>query len=413
MKKKIYVRGPVLSQSGYGEQARFALRALKSKEDIFDIYIEPVNWGKTGWIWEENDFRKWIDEKIANTARLVTNKALMPDISLQIGIPNEWEKIAPINMGYTAGIETTHVSPSWLVKGNEMDNILVVSEHAKSTFVGTTATRSDGGPDVKLETNIDVVHERTEIENVKLKPIENFKPSTDFNFLFVGQIGPRKNVHKTIRWWLEEFIDQEVGLVLKLSSFNNSLADSKKTFNDIKQMINLPEYAERKCKIYLLHGDLSDQQMSWLYQHESIKALINISHGEGFGLPIYEAAVFGLPIISIPWSGQRDILVHSEDESLFTEVKFELKPIDPNVEWPGVIEKGTSWAYADQGSYKMGLRHVYKNWKKVKKDAIKLQKLVKDKFDKEKLYEQFCNSIYQPSAEYLEWMNMLNEANDS
>ena len=34
MKKKILVRGPVLSQSGYGEQSRFALRALRSRDII-------------------------------------------------------------------------------------------------------------------------------------------------------------------------------------------------------------------------------------------------------------------------------------------------------------------------------------------------------------------------------------------
>ena len=39
MKQKIVVRGPVLSQSGYGEQARFAIRALRTREDIFDIYM--------------------------------------------------------------------------------------------------------------------------------------------------------------------------------------------------------------------------------------------------------------------------------------------------------------------------------------------------------------------------------------
>ena len=50
MKNKILLKGPVLSQSGYGEQARFALRALRSREDIFDIYIVPIAWGKTGWI---------------------------------------------------------------------------------------------------------------------------------------------------------------------------------------------------------------------------------------------------------------------------------------------------------------------------------------------------------------------------
>ena len=44
MKKKILVRGPVLSQSGYGEQARFALRSLRSREDLFDIYVQPINY---------------------------------------------------------------------------------------------------------------------------------------------------------------------------------------------------------------------------------------------------------------------------------------------------------------------------------------------------------------------------------
>ena len=81
MKKKIFVRGPVLSQSGYGEQARFALRCLRSKDDLFDIYINPINWGQTGWIWEDNEFRQWMDERIAITSDLVAQKQMQPDMS--------------------------------------------------------------------------------------------------------------------------------------------------------------------------------------------------------------------------------------------------------------------------------------------------------------------------------------------
>ena len=127
MKKKIFVRGPVLSQSGYGEQSRFALRALRSREDLFDIYVQPVNWGKTGWVWEDSEFRRWMDTRILETQLLLQNKQLQPDISLQITIPNEFQKICPVNIGYTAGIETTMVAPQWLQKGNDMDKILVVS----------------------------------------------------------------------------------------------------------------------------------------------------------------------------------------------------------------------------------------------------------------------------------------------
>ena len=107
MKKKILVRGPALSQSGYGEQTRFALRALKSREDLFDIFILPIKWGQTGWIWRDTEFRNWIDEKITLTQILIQKQQLSVDISLQVTIPNEFEKIAPINIGYTAGIETT------------------------------------------------------------------------------------------------------------------------------------------------------------------------------------------------------------------------------------------------------------------------------------------------------------------
>ncbi len=139
MKKKILVRGPVLSQSGYGEQARFALRALKSQEDRFEVFILPVNWGKTGWVWKDSELRNWMDERITLTQILAQRGQLQVDISLQITIPNEFEKIAPVNIGFTAGIETIKCAPGWLVKCNDMEKVLVVSNHAKSSIVDTVA----------------------------------------------------------------------------------------------------------------------------------------------------------------------------------------------------------------------------------------------------------------------------------
>ena len=58
MKKKILVEGPVLSQSGYGEHARFVLRSLRTQEENFDIYAIPLNWGHTSWSFEENEERR-------------------------------------------------------------------------------------------------------------------------------------------------------------------------------------------------------------------------------------------------------------------------------------------------------------------------------------------------------------------
>ena len=127
MKKNIFVKGPFLSQSGYGEQSRFALRALRSREDEFNIFLHPINWGQTGWVWEDTEFRRWIDERILQTQIAAQNGTFRPDMTIQITIPNEFVKMSPIDIGFTAGIETTKVSPQWLQKGNEMEKILVLS----------------------------------------------------------------------------------------------------------------------------------------------------------------------------------------------------------------------------------------------------------------------------------------------
>ena len=82
MRKKIFVRAPCLSQSGYGEQSRFALRALRSREDLFDIYIQPIPWGKTGWVWKDTEMRRWMDEKITQTQILLQENKLQNYISI-------------------------------------------------------------------------------------------------------------------------------------------------------------------------------------------------------------------------------------------------------------------------------------------------------------------------------------------
>ena len=398
MRKKIFVRAPCLSQSGYGEQSRFALRALRSREDLFEIFIQPIPWGQTGWVWENNEFRQWMDERIVSTQILIQQKQLQPDISLQVTIPNEFQKIAPVNIGYTAGIETTKVAPQWLQKGNEeVDKILVVSSHAKTTYENTVAqAQTQDGQMIpyKLETPVEVVWENT--PRVESEEIPGFEPSCEFNFLSVSQMGPRKNFANMVRWFVEEFIDQEVGLIVKTNVRNNSIIDREHCEATLSSL--LAAYPDRKCKVSLLHGDLSGGQMTALYTHPKIKALVNISHGEGFGLPMLEAAREGLPIITVGWSGQLDFL-HHEGKDYFNNVEYSLQPVQKEAHWNGVIQPDSNWAFADQGSFKMTLRRVHKNTEEVELQAKELQTIIEQKFSDEVLFEGFCKNVYGDNSE--------------
>ena len=408
MKKKIFVRGPVLSQSGYGEQARFALRALKTREDIFEVFIQPTPWGQTGWIWSQDEFRVWMDQRITTTQVLMHQKQLQPDISLQVTIPNEFQKICPVNIGFTAGIETDRVSPLWLQKANDMDKVLVVSNHAKATYENTKTfmKNEETGEQLpyKLVTPITVVSETTPRKDAE--EIPQLKLDYDFNFLMVSQLGPRKNFNNALRWWVEEFIDQEVGLLVKANIKSNSNIDWVHIEPSLQKM--LQKYPDRKCKVYLLHGDLSAGQMAGLYTNPKIKALINISHGEGFGLPMLEAAREALPVITIGWSGQTDFLSH-DGKDYFQKVDHTLQEVQPEAVWDTVIEKGSKWAHADQGSYKMTLRKTMKSWKAAKDTAEKLKTIIDDKFSDERLFSNFCNSIYEEESFEIEnWLDGLD-----
>jgi len=140
--------------------------------------------------------------------------------------------------------------------------------------------------------------------------------------------------------------------------------------------------------VSLLHGDLSNKQMRALYTHDKIKAMVNISHGEGFGLPLFEAARYALPIITVGWSGQVDFL-----SDKYLKVKHVMNNIQQTAVWPGVLEADSQWAFAEQGSFKMALRMMKKRYKDFEKQAEELQDYVDTHFRDEVLYEIFCKSI--------------------
>lgn len=358
MMKTLIFKGPVFTASGYGVHSRQLLKAVLSC-GLYDVYVHPIPWGNTPIIYEENEFYNLVRE-FAEKPR-----PKMFDVSLQVSIPNEFSKLAKINVGFTAGIETTAVSPDWIAKCNEeIDLLFVPSEHAKQSFL-LPAFKLQDGQELKLNKVPIISPEGFNDTFYNNESVKNncFNFSTKKNVLFVGlgigeldKIGEeRKNASLLIKWFCEEFKDnKEVGLILKTGIVNNCLIDfetAKKKIELIKVSTGCGQYPT----IHLVHGRLTDEQMAKLYKHDSVKAFVTLTHGECWGLPILEAAACETPIVATDWSGHLDFLVKG-GVKFFEPVDCEIKQIPDSAEWKGVIEKFSGWAYPKEESAKFAMR---------------------------------------------------------
>jgi glycosyltransferase involved in cell wall biosynthesis len=403
MKKKILLKAPLLTRSGYGEQSRFALRSLRSREDLFDIFIQPLTWGETSWIHEETEERRWIDETIEKTIHHIHSAGTF-DISLQVSIPNEWQSLAPINIGYTAGIETTRVAHEWIQLGEQMDSIIVVSNHSKNIYKNTIyeVVNDETGEKGELQLGKEVT-----AVNYPVKNFENLQPlgldlEYDFNFVCVAQMGPRKNLLNTVKWFVEEFHDESVGLIIKSNIAKNCTMDRELLRAQLLAPLT-SEFPDRKCKIYILHGDMTDEEMHAIYLNDKVKAALSLTHGEGFGLPLFEAAYMGTPVIAPGWSGQCDFLFDDEIKERFYNVAFDISKIPEEIVWDGVLIKESGWCYPREQSAKENMRLCYNDINAINSNsntadsiashACTHAEFLHEKFSEEKMHAQFIEAM--------------------
>lgn len=128
-----------------------------------------------------------------------------------------------------------------------------------------------------------------------------------------------------------------------------------------------------------------------------MKALINIGHGEGFGLPLFEAVCHGLPVITVTWSGQSDFISKPNKKGKLVprviKVDYNLDQIQPECVWPGVLVAESKWAYAKESSYKRALRDCLEKEVHWRKEAETLRKHALETFAAEKQYELFVDEI--------------------
>lgn len=387
MRQSILVVAPALSISGYGEQARFAIDSLL-KQGKYEVFVHNTTWGKSSWISSQHPMRPVVDSLIEKTNALPSGHIC--DISLQVTYPSEFKMYTNINIGYTAGIETNKVDRSWLVSCNMMDGIIVPSNHSKVVMEETMYETENKGV-LRLDDPPTVVSFPPycgEIDKSLSRSLKK-KLGTTHNFLSIAQVSPRKNIYNLIRWFLAEFSSEEdVSLVLKVHRRDCSKIDRYNTAEKIESFIS--ELApEKKCKIVLLHGDMSDEEIQGLYKGGFITHYVSASHGEGFGLPLFYAACSGLVVVTHGWSGPADYL----KDGSYVRVQHTLEPVNSNSVLAGIINKDSKWAYTEECDFRTSLRKSIVEYDSLESKAKKHSRWLKKKFKQNPPSDLFTKEV--------------------
>jgi glycosyltransferase involved in cell wall biosynthesis len=383
--RKVVIASPVATQSGYGHHAREVISQLiEQRGNEWDIKLVSLPWGHTPFTYPMSD-----DIKSRIIPLPLTSQ---PDLWIQITVPNEFQPIGKVNIGVTAGTEGDVCPPEWIDRLNSMQMVIVPTEFTKQVFE-TTAKQSNK----EITTHIYVIPEYFD-EMVYTGKYESLLPELDaiaesFAYLTVGhwlQGGmseDRKNISGTVYSFFETFKNQkdQPALILKTSGATYSVMDRMDIERRLQQIKNLFKKTDRLPKVYLLHGDLTDQQMNALYMHPKVKAMYCLTKAEGFGRPLLEFSTTGKPIIAPYYSGQADFL----KKDFVCEVQGTLTPIHSSAQNEFLI-KEAKWFTPNYGHAISCLKTVRKEYKKWMELAKRQKFFTKTNFNKlavDKIYE--------------------------
>ena len=377
MKPLFVISCPVDTYSGYGARSRDLVKSI-IELDKYDVKIMPQRWGECPWGFiNDNPEWKFLEKHMLNSPQLPKQ----PEIWAQVTVPNEFQSIGKYNIGFTAGIETTIAIPEWIEGCNRMNLNIVSSKHSadvlkNSAFQRINEQTKQVEGELKLTRPVEVLFEGAdlgkyfEMEDSEL-PANGLVEALDeipesFAYLFVGHwmqgdLGEdRKNVGLMIKAFLELFKNKpkKPALILKTSGAGSSYLDREMILTKIQQIKDSVEYVNLP-NIYLLHGEFTDEEMNNLYNHPKVKAMINLTKGEGFGRPLLEFSLAKKPIIVSNWSGHMDFL----NPEFVVAVNGELKNVHPSAANQFLVQD-SQWFSPNPAEIGNYFRDVFDNYKK-------------------------------------------------
>lgn len=263
------------SHMGYAEMARLIWPGMRD----FDVRVGNIAMQQSS-----ADFGK-SGQEMAQAQGQHTK----PDVTVVNMVPPVWESCwsGGLRIGYTT-FEANRIPGKWTDIANSVDSVWVTSHWVRQVFL-------DSGVRVPIQV----------INPVATSSLSEPPHDGPFTFFSSFQWSARKNPEGLIKAFLCAFDgDRDVQLVLK-THIAGAQTDREQVDSNIRKIINsLP--LRNPPRLRVVTGILDSRDVAEL--HRSSHAFVSLARGEGWGLPMWEAALAGRPVVTTNWSTPPEFL---------------------------------------------------------------------------------------------------------
>jgi len=362
--------GPVFDGSGYAEAARNYVLAIHKKG--YPIQLAPITFEKS---------RPELG-KDGEILRGLVNAQIDYDKVIVHSTPDLWHHWTRFEqnkylIGYTVW-ETSNIHPLWVDACNNVREVWVPCDWNMEVFTNSGVKT----PLHKIPHAIDIPDPET-VPNFNLEGIS----SNDYVFYSIFQWQERKNPYGLLSAYTAAFTGVD-DVVLVLKTYRHDHGGDRdqiiKLIKDFRQFMTLEHYP----KMFLVVENMSKDGIMGLHKRGDCFFLLQRS--EGWGLPHFEAAASGKPVITPAYGGQVDFL--KEDNSYL--VDYSLTPVG-GMTWSPYYRGDQYWAEPDMKHAVDTLRHVYNNRDEAAEKGKRAKQFVSDNFTWDKIGDKVVERLVQ------------------